>query len=179
MLNTGQPESMRVCLLGASLDVPNLCVRALARSLLQLVSETHPDARITLMYSNRTDGVREIEVHGRKFEIEIINCRLSHKSRMREHLFCILLLAFIYRLLPVRPLRALILRSNPWLSAIQEAGFIGEICGGDSFSDIYGLRRLILCLLPLLTAILLKKPFVMLPQTYGPFKSPLARRLCR
>lgn len=47
---------------------------------------------------------------------------------------------------------------------------------GDSFSDIYGLKRIVLS--NFLKQMVLCKhiPFVMGPQTYGPFKNPIIRR---
>ena len=68
-------------------------------------------------------------------------------------------------------------RRNPWLSALLEASFIADIRGGDSLSDIYGLRRFLIGSLPLLSVMLLGRPYVLLPQTYGPFRSRTARWL--
>ena len=42
---------------------------------------------------------------------------------------------------------------------------------GDSFSDIYGIRRLLYVSLPQVLVLLLNRPLVQLPQTIGPFKS--------
>jgi polysaccharide pyruvyl transferase WcaK-like protein len=49
-----------------------------------------------------------------------------------------------------------------------------SICGGDSFSDIYGTGRFIYIALPLLWALSMKKKLMLLPQTIGPFKGRFA-----
>jgi hypothetical protein len=59
------------------------------------------------------------------------------------------------------------------------ADFIGDINGGDSFSDLYGLRRFLIGVIPSFTVLLLQKKLVMLPQTYGPYHSWLARFIAR
>ena len=101
-----------------------------------------------------------------------MNCRLSPRSKPREHIGLILVAALLYRLGWRSPARR-----NPWLSALLNASFIADIRGGDSLSDIYGLRRFILGSLPLLSALLLGRPYILLSQTYGPFRTRIARRL--
>jgi colanic acid/amylovoran biosynthesis protein len=53
------------------------------------------------------------------------------------------------------------------------------MAGGDSFSDIYGMRRLAYVGLPQILALVLGKELVLLPQTLGPFKSWTARRVAK
>jgi polysaccharide pyruvyl transferase WcaK-like protein len=55
------------------------------------------------------------------------------------------------------------------------ADIVCSISGGDSFSDIYGVGRYLYVSLPQILVLLLQKPLVMLPQTYGPFKTMFAR----
>jgi hypothetical protein len=110
---------------------------------------------------------------GETARVRVLNCRLSPRARLGEHLLWILLLAVFWRLCP--PLRRRLERRNLWIHALRQAGFVGEIHAGDSFSDIYGLRRFAVGLVPDAIAILLGKPPVFLPQTYGPFSSALAR----
>jgi len=172
-------KPFNVALFGASLDVGNMGVRALAASVIQLVCDVRPEARIHLLYGNRTGGETEIELAGRTIKIEIVNFRLSPKARLREHLGYIFLMACISRILPVRAWRDRIINSVPFLKAIYEADFVGDIRGGDSFSDIYGTRLFIVNAMPAIISILLHKKLVLLPQTYGPYKSSLARTIAR
>ena len=164
-------EEYNVCFQGSSLDVGNLGCCALTASFIKLVVDTRPNAKIYLLYANRTNGVQSLKVSGKTIQADIINCRLSPKSRINEHLFWILLLALLQRIIPVRPVRNVIVRSNRWLRTLDKADFVGEIRGGDSFSDIYGSRLFLLGIIPCLIAILMRKNLVLLPQTYGPFKA--------
>lgn len=72
---------------------------------------------------------------------------------------------------------------SPSAKRIRSADAILDISGGDSFTDLYGPGRLKSIAWPKLTALRLKKPLILLPQTYGPFNAPenraLAQRICR
>lgn len=174
-----QETKYNVCFQGASLDVGNRGCCALAASFVKLITEITPDAKIHFLYANRIGGIQKLKVAGENIEIKIVNCRLSSKSKLNEHLFWIFFLAIFQKLMPIKFLRNKIIESNKWLSTLQEADFVGEIRGGDSFSDIYGLVNFLLGVIPCIIAILMKKKLVMLPQTYGPFKSKIAKILAR
>jgi colanic acid/amylovoran biosynthesis protein len=161
----------KVCILGASLDVGNRGVRALGVSLALLLSRLCPGVDIAFHYGNRIGGSRRLSP---EVEITIRNCRLSLKSRPAEHMAAILVLAALHRIGIKGPARR-----NGWLSSILDADFVGDITGGDSFADIYGLRRFVSGSLPLLSVVLLRKPYTMLPQTYGPFRSPVSRVIAK
>lgn len=168
-----------ICLQGASMDVGNRGCCALAASLIKLVVDYKPQARINLLYGNRSAGVQQIKISDRTVNLNIVNYRLSPKARLGEHLFWILFLAVLQRITPSRRGRDMIVKSNHWLRCLRQADFVGEIRGGDSFSDIYGLRRFLIGIAPCIIAILMDKKLVMLPQTYGPFNSRLSRLLAR
>jgi len=172
-------EEYNVCFQGSSLDVGNLGCCALTASFIKLVVDTKQNARIYLLYGNRTNGVQRLEVSGKMVEVSIVNYRLSPKSRINEHLFWILLLAVLQGIIRIRSVRNVFIRSNRWLRTLDKADFVGEIRGGDSFSDIYGLRRFFLGIIPCLIAVLMRKKLVLLPQTYGPFKSRIAKAIAR
>ncbi|MCK4825520.1 polysaccharide pyruvyl transferase family protein, partial [bacterium] len=93
--------------------------------------------------------------------------------------FWIFLLALLQRIIPITFVRNTIVRSNRWLRTLHNADFVGEIRGGDSFSDIYGLRRFLLGIIPCIIAIMMRKDLILLPQTYGPYSSAIARRAAR
>jgi len=179
---TEDPEDrgFHVCLFGASLDVGNMGCRALAVSLIQLVLEARPDARVFLLYGNRYPSVRELRISEETVaKVEVVNFRLSPRARLREHLLWILFLACIHRFVSIRALRERICESTPWLKCLKRADFVGGICGGDSFADLYGLRRFLIGAVPNLVALLMEKDLVLLPQTYGPYRSPIARKIAR
>lgn len=168
-----------LCLQGSSLDVGNLGCHALTASLIKLVTDCKPNARIYLLYGNRTNGVQSLEVSGRTVKVNIVNFRLSPRASISEHLFWILFLALLQWVTPIKLLRERIIQSNRWLRTLHYADFVGEIRGGDSFSDIYGLRTFVIGISPCIIAILMQKDLVLLPQTYGPFESTIAERIAR
>jgi colanic acid/amylovoran biosynthesis protein len=163
--------------MGASFDTGNQGVSALAASLVGLVKRARPDASICFFIGSRDGGPREVKISDQKIEYTIIHYRLSPKSRPREHLLWIFMLACFQRVLPLPKLRKRIASSNPCLKALLETEFIGDIRGGDSFGDVYGLSRMISGAIPDLIVLLLGKPLILLPQTYGPYRSALARSI--
>jgi polysaccharide pyruvyl transferase WcaK-like protein len=101
-----------------------------------------------------------------------MNCRLSPRSKPSEHIGLIVVAALLHRIGWRSPARR-----NPWLASLLDASFIADIRGGDSLSDIYGLRRFVVGSLPLFSALVLGRPYILLSQTYGPFRTRIARRL--
>ncbi len=64
---------------------------------------------------------------------------------------------------------------NPGLARIDAADAVFDVSGGDSFADIYGVERFRTVAWPKRLAVLRRRPLVLLPQTYGPFRSPRLR----
>ena len=147
----------KICIHGALLDVGNLGCRALTMSLISLVVKYLPNAKIYLLYKTRYSGIKNFKFKGRIVKVRIVNCRLSPRARLNEHLFWILFMAFLYRLLPYKFIRSCICKYTPWIKIVKEADFVGDIRAGDSFSDIYGLQRILIGSIPSLIAILMKK----------------------
>ncbi len=169
----------RVCLLGASLDNPNRGVSALAMSLITLISRHCPQAQFFSLYGSRHPSVTTVKVNDRSIPVININFRRSFSSRFSEHILVILLFAAIYRILPFESLRLRICRQCPWIDALHRADLIGEIRGGDSFSDIYGFKKFFFGVLPTFTPLIMGKPLVLLPQTFLPFRSRVAGAMAR
>ena len=171
----GKP--LKICLMGASLDSGNMGVSALATSLVQLVRKIRPDASVSLFIGNHSSRPQEIDTGRGKIPIEILNYRQHPASQPGASVFCLLFLALLYRFISFKPARRFLLGSNSRLRRLAESDFLGDIRGGDSFSDIYGLRNFLLGSIPSFLALLLQKRLLLLPQTYGPYKSPLAQRV--
>ncbi len=169
----------RVCILGASLVTGNMGVSALAASLVKLFRDAAPEAEISFFLGARTGDPQWLRISGRPVRIEVINYRLSPRAKIREHLLWLLLMAALYRIVPVASWREGILRKNRRLAAVRQSDIVGNISGGDSFSDIYGLGRFLTESATSLIVILLGKNLCLLPQTYGPYKSCLAQHLAR
>ena len=165
----------RACILGASLDVGNRGVLALGISVAALVNRFSPGA-IAFHYPHHSGDLKRLAGDDLQsdIEVEVLNCRMSPRSALPNHIVVILVLALLHRCGFRSPAER-----NPWLRSLLTADFIGDITGGDSFSDIYGFRRFLLGSLPLVSVALLGRPFTMLPQTYGPFRWPASRALAR
>jgi len=88
-------------------------------------------------------------------------------------------MSLIYRMLPFSILRAAISRITPWIKTLNEVDFVGDVRGGDSFSDIYGMQRFLEGFFSAWTVVLVKGTIVQFPQTYGPYKCLWARWLAR
>lgn len=172
-------KKLNVCLLGASLDTGNMGVSALSVSLMNLISDINPAAEISLLVPNKKIHEKQVQLTNGIKTINIINYRLSPRSKFSEHILGIYILALLYKIIPSKTLQKGIINKNPFLREIYNSDFIGDIYSGDSFSDIYGLARFVYSILPRQIVILLKKKYALLPQTYGPYKSWLSKQLAR
>jgi polysaccharide pyruvyl transferase WcaK-like protein len=63
------------------------------------------------------------------------------------------------------------------ITLLRQCDIVFNIGAGDSYSDIYGKKRLTMQVLANLLTWLYRKPLIMSPQTIGPFKSFLGERL--
>lgn len=172
MQSPAQPPQ-RVLVLGATFATDNLGVGALASGAVSLLSRRFPDAEIAFLDYGREPSVSPVMVAGRMLRVPLINLRFSWKLFLRNNIVYLLMLAALGRLLG-RPIDA---GGNPWIRSIREARVAVAVSGGDSFSDIYGLGRFFYVYLPQLLVVFLGTKLVLLPQTIGPFRTGLARRL--
>lgn len=169
----------KVVLMGAALDTGNRGVSALSSSVIKLVLQNQPDADISFFIGNKSSDPQTLNAPGGKIKINIINHRLSPKAGFKTHLFSIFFVACLQKVIPLQPVKNFLIRSIPALKKLSEADFIGDIHGGDSFSDIYGLARFITGVMPNIIILLLGKELVLLPQTYGPYKSSLSQKIAK
>jgi len=99
--------------MGASFETGNMGVSALAASLVKIIREIKPNAEISFLVGNKIPKVRDLEISGQKIKVKVINYRLSPKSKLQEHLFWILLLACLQRLVPLQLIKKRVIKSNP------------------------------------------------------------------
>ena len=78
------------------------------------------------------------------------------------------------RNVPLRT-RHLVSPRGPFAEAINRADAVFDIGGGDSFTDIYGLKRFLTVWGTKARAIAAGKPLVLCPQTIGPFDRTWSR----
>ena len=152
---------------------------ALGSSLINLCADASQTSEVVLLLANRDNQPVRFHIRGNEKMIAVVHCRLSPRSRIRDHLFWILLMSLLYRLVALERVRASIRRSSPWIDTVVAADLVGDVRGGDSFSDIYGLSGFLVSFVMAWSVLLVKGTMVQFPQTYGPFKSPVARCLAR
>lgn len=164
---------IRILLLGAPLNTGNMGVSALASGTVASVLNSFPNAEISLLDYGKEPARCYIQCRSGSVEVKLVNLRFCKKISLKNNVARLLCIALIARFLPQKWKRALLIR-NPYLKSIIQADIVAAIAGGDSFSDIYGIRVLCYVALPQILALCLGQPLVLLPQTIGPFKSALA-----
>lgn len=165
-----------VVLLGASFSTGNLGVSALAWSSIRLIITTWPDATVVLL-GGRQLGSDTILIEGRQLVISTYPVRYSPSLLAHNHIVKILFGMMVCRAMPA--LRRRYEKKHSTLGVLLRGDLFCDITGGDSFSDLYGLLRFLRGYLLKRTCQLTGKPFVLLPQTYGPFRTRLGRYLAR
>jgi len=166
---------MKICILGTPISSGNRGVLALASALVELVCEVNSSAEISLLIGHRSSFVADFETSAGLKRVQVVNFRLSPRSRFVEHLAAIILCCLVYRIFPLKALKRFLARKIPFIGEVTSSDVVGNIHGGDSFSDIYGLGRFLSNCAVDACIILLGAPLVQLPQTYGPFKTKTAR----
>jgi polysaccharide pyruvyl transferase WcaK-like protein len=165
-----------ILLLGTTFGTENMGVSALTAGSVEAALHTWPDARILLLdYGKESLRFRYDSANG-PVPVELVNMRFSKKVYLRNNVAILILLAIVVRGLP-RHLRKIILLRNRCLKEISSADIAVSISGGDSFSDIYGLRRFFYSSLPQILVQITGKKLIFLPQTVGPFNNWLVRTL--
>lgn len=154
-------------MLGASFDTGNLGVSALAWSSLKLIRTKWPMARITLVGGGRRPTVTKVRLNGQSEPFWTWPVRYSPNILVRNHILGLLLLVALCRYFPT--LRQRLAPNESTLGVLLRGDLFCDITGGDSFSDIYGFSRFFRGFLLKRICQMTGKPFVLLPQTYGPF----------
>jgi polysaccharide pyruvyl transferase WcaK-like protein len=170
---------MLILIMGTPVASGNRGVMALGASIADLFLTAAPGAEVGFLQVHKPSGDVRIQTRQGVRMVPVTTCRMSHRSELRDHLVWILCMAFIYRFVPSKIIRRAIEGSTPWIESVAAADLVGDVRGGDSFSDIYGLKRFCLAFLPVLSVILVKGSIAHLPQTYGPFRTRTARWMAR
>ena len=165
--------------MGTPVSSGNRGVLALGSCLASLCLDDAGADEVILFLGNSNTKPFPIRHHGQSIQLRVVNYRLSPKSKPNQHLFWIVFASLLYRFIRLGGVRKWLKSSTPWIKAVEETQFVGDVRGGDSFSDIYGMKRFIISFLPVWSVLLIKGSIVQFPQTYGPYKSGLARRIAR
>jgi colanic acid/amylovoran biosynthesis protein len=154
-------------------------VDALLSGTIASIQKSLPNAGILLLDFNKEKKVFTVPPvdGGTPVQVPLVNLRFSWKLWLGNNGFRLLAMAVLFRLIPLQAVRSWLVARHPALGTIRDASFALSLAGGDSFSDIYGFRRLLYVCLPQLLVLAMSRPLVVLPQTLGPFKAGWARRL--
>jgi polysaccharide pyruvyl transferase WcaK-like protein len=161
---------MKICLLGATFTTNNMGVNALTVGTIKSIRYKYPEAEIILLDYGAEKLSFNVNVEGNEVPIQLVNMRFSKKIFQKNHILFLLFLALVIKAIPFKGLKKIILSRNEVLNTIDQIDFANAISGGDSFSDIYGIRRFYYVSLPQLLIVTLGKKLILLPQTLGPFK---------
>jgi colanic acid/amylovoran biosynthesis protein len=172
-------EPAKIGLIGASFETGNMGVGALAAGSIRCIHTRWPRAKIFILDYSKCPSIHSLRVSGKELDVELLNIRFSKSLYLANNIAMLLALAAILRALPSRWLRELLLSRNATLAQIWQTDMFASIAGGDSFSDIYGLRRFLYIALPQILVVVAGKRLVLLPQTFGPFRSRFARTVTR
>jgi colanic acid/amylovoran biosynthesis protein len=138
---------MRVGLLGVQCDSTNMGVAALAYSAVRLIHEIVPaGTRIVLFSVNSSPAIDRM-----KETLQITDCPLTS--------------APLYRRRP-----KVLVES---IRELSRCDAVVDFTGGDSFSDIYGMKRLVNKLTDKEMVLACGVPLVLAPQTIGPFRQSI------
>ena len=169
----------KLCLLGADFNTNNMGVSALAVGTITCVLHRFPTAEIILLGYAKKGFTQLLTLGNREVSLKFVNMRFSKKFYLSNHIAMLILFSLGLKLVPSRNLLKRLIRRNTCLRQIEEADVIASMAGGDSFSDIYGLRRFIYGSLPQLLALFMNKKLVLLPQTLGPFEGKMVRAIAK
>jgi polysaccharide pyruvyl transferase WcaK-like protein len=172
-------KPMKIALLGASFDTCNMGVSALAEASIKCILNRWPDAEVVLLGSGSLIGEHYLKVMNRESRFPVMPLRFCKNIFLPNHFFVLAFYALLLKLFPFRPIRDFLMKHNSYLQLLLQTDLFADITGGDSFSDIYGMRRFMSGFLRKLLPVMFGKDLIMLPQTYGPFKRPLTKFMAR
>ena len=172
-------NNIKICLLGPSFGTGNLGVDALVEASIKVIVNRWPDAEVTLLGSGWSDAEYCLRLFGRDVYVKSMPIRFCKNVFRSDHFMVLFFYAMSMKVFRGRRMREFFASRNPYLRAIAEADMVADITGGDSFSDIYGMRRFITGFLRKWLIRVFRKKLVLLPQTYGPFDKRLTRVLAR
>lgn len=174
-----EPENVSICLLGAGFTTGNMGVAALASGTIASLYYSFPEAKIFILDYNKTPAKYNVFHPSGETSVELVNLRYTKKVFLPNSIIRLIATAVLALIIPGENRKRSLRHKNKYLSKMDKVTWVVSIAGGDSFSDIYGLSRLLYVTLPQLLLLLLRKPLIQLPQTYGPFNKAIAKMIAR
>lgn len=154
----------KILLLGASLDSDNKGVNALGIGAISLLNNNFDSPIINLLCI----GIPEVTV--KKIHVSDKDLKVTVYYLSKEDVLKGIIEAYLYRFLRIKP-------KSKISKLIISSDFSFDINEGDSFSDIYGLKRIIRHFTDSKLILSWQKPLIFLPQTIGPFETFVGKKL--
>jgi polysaccharide pyruvyl transferase WcaK-like protein len=154
-------------------------IGALASGAIKCILNAYPHAELSLLDYSKKTLTHTLKFNGGTVDVRLIGIRFSKKFYLSNNIALLLFVALTLKLVPWKKMREKLAATNFWLRHISETDLVASIAGGDSFSDIYGLGRLLYVSLPQILVLLLDKRLILLPQTIGPFRTRFSRGIAR
>jgi colanic acid/amylovoran biosynthesis protein len=170
-------EPVSIGLLGASFDTGNMGVSALAESVVKCILCKWPQAEIIMLDSDRGIYEQRRRIGDKYLCIKELPIRFCKNIFLENHFIILCFYAFLFKIIRGERFRGFCARRNESLRRIMHIDIVADITGGDSFSDIYGMRRFLIGFLRTWLVLFFNKKLVLLPQTYGPYKRPLVKKM--
>jgi polysaccharide pyruvyl transferase WcaK-like protein len=165
----------KIWVLGASFETLNMGVNALAESSIKCIFTHWPHANITLRTPEHITTPLTFTFNGQKFTVTKRNIGLRRNLFKTQNVYTLLGYALLLKIIPSLWLKNKLKAHNPYFKEIMETDLVFDITAGDSFSDIYGMRIFGRTSLVKWLFILCDNKFIMLPQTYGPFRNHISK----
>ncbi len=132
-------------LLGLTRKTDNYGVLTLLTSAVQILQRAGVRREILLLDYGRSPASWLDRIDGYSHPVRLLNLRFSWKMFLRNNVIRVLLKLFLLRVVRGTRMWNRIIDMEPILRWLPGATFL-SFAGGDSFSDIYGARRLLSCL---------------------------------
>jgi len=169
-------NSKQICLLGASVETGNLGVSALAEASVKCIQRAYPGAVIHFLGLGRQRKRFSMRIDEKQVGILSWPVRFCPNILVDDHYWKVFIWIGLKQVLPFLRLGK---RMQSTADILLNVDMIFDVTGGDSFSDLYGMKRFVLGYLIKRMCQMLGKPFVMLPQTYGPYQHRITRIMAR
>lgn len=169
-------SSSHVGIIGVSLDSENMGVQALAHGAIKLVKKSIEDCELIIIDYGAIPKEYSIWTENEIVQAKLLNLKFSKNVFLKNNVAFLLILALLSKIFP-SAMRKYILKFNKYLKEIYQLKYALAISGGDSFSDIYGIKRLLYVSFPQLIIITCGIPLIQLPQTIGPFKNKFSKKI--
>ena len=153
----------RICIFGAAPDTGNFGVTALLHSAKGGIARFAHGSDIAVFDNDRGEREGTSRHQGERIYHRAIGAQLSRRYYRPESFFHMHLSSMLGGL------------GNPGVKALRQADAIWDTSGGDGFGDLHGQQRWRSMMEPKRLALRNKRPLILMPQTYGPFRTPETR----